>query len=518
MTKKIHLPLVVFVSVLFLIGGFPLAHAQSTVVIPPSTPTGLSASTGAAPSQVNISWGTSTAGTNAVAGYYLYRNGVLIVNSPGFTYYLDDVTTGGVYSYTVASYDVQGNISPQSSPVYVTVVEDTTPPTVPTSVTATTTASSSITITWNPSTDNVGVVGYYIYRNGTKLITTNPIAGPPYMDTGLAPGNYSYAVTAYDASGNVSDRSAIANATIIYDVTPPSVPTGLTISTSSGQINLSWNASTDNVGVTGYNVYRNGALLGTATTPSYQDTGTSPGTTYFYTVAAYDLYGNTSSQSLSQSITTPPPDTTPPSIPQNVVATPLSSSQVSLTWTPSTDNVGVAGYNISNDGTQVGTTAAPPYVDTNLATSTTYTYGVSAYDAAGNTSPQAFVTVTTLSYTPTAPITPPTTTPVYTPTTTPVIATPEPTITTPTPSNPGFVFSTALYYGLRNTTVITLQNFLIQGQYLGVGYNTGFYGSLTQKAVQTFQCDEGIVCSGSPATTGWGSVGPRTRKILNSLY
>src|SRR6202034_1286741 len=97
------------------------------------------------------------------------------------------------------------------------------------------------------------------------------------------------------------------------DTTPPSVPTGLSATAvSSTQINLSWTASTDNVGVTGYDVFRNGTQVGTTTTTttSYQDTGLTAGTTYSYTVAAYDAAGNVSAQSTAASATTTTTTTT----------------------------------------------------------------------------------------------------------------------------------------------------------------------------------------------------------------
>lgn len=91
------------------------------------------------------------------------------------------------------------------------------------------------------------------------------------------------------------------------DTQAPTVPTGLTATAiSSSRIDLSWNPSTDNVGVTGYKVYRGGDQIGTSSTTSYSDTGLSPGTTYSYTVASYDAAGNTSAQSSPASATTPP--------------------------------------------------------------------------------------------------------------------------------------------------------------------------------------------------------------------
>lgn len=89
------------------------------------------------------------------------------------------------------------------------------------------------------------------------------------------------------------------------DTQAPTVPTKLSaVAVSSSQINLTWTASTDNVGVTGYNIYRNGAKIATSTSTSASDTGLSPSTTYTYTVSAYDAAGNTSAQSTSAGATT----------------------------------------------------------------------------------------------------------------------------------------------------------------------------------------------------------------------
>src|SRR4029077_13924848 len=123
---------------------------------------------------------------------------------------------------------------------------------------------------------------------------------------------------AFDAAGNLSAQSSPASATTpaAQDTTPPSVPTGLTAkAVSSSQINLSWTASSDNVGVSGYRVFRNGAQIATTSATSFANTGLSPSTTYTYAVAAFDAAGNVSAQSSPASATTPAaPDTTPPSV------------------------------------------------------------------------------------------------------------------------------------------------------------------------------------------------------------
>ncbi len=112
-------------------------------------------------------------------------------------------------------------------------------------------------------------------------------------------------------SGNGTSATCIVNVSA-PDTQAPSVPTGLSATAaSSTQINLAWAASTDNVGVAGYNIYRNGSTTptGTTITNSFSDTGLTPSTTYQYTVAAYDAASNTSTQSTNVSATTSAPGT-----------------------------------------------------------------------------------------------------------------------------------------------------------------------------------------------------------------
>jgi parallel beta-helix repeat protein len=174
------------------------------------------------------------------------------------------------------------------------------------------------------------------------------------------------------------------------DTSPPSDPTNLqATAVSSSRVDLSWTASTDNVGVTGYDILRNGTpLTSVGMVTMYSDTTTSPATTYTYQVRAGDSAGNTSGLSNTATATTPlATDTTPPSDPTDLQATAVSSSRVDLSWTASTDNVGVTGYDIFRNGaplTSVGAVTA--YSDTTTSPATTYTYQVRARDAAGNAS------------------------------------------------------------------------------------------------------------------------------------
>jgi len=184
---------------------------------------------------------------------------------------------------------------------------DTQAPTNPASLTASAVSSSQINLSWSASTDNTTVTGYKIYRGGTYLATST---GTSYSNTGLsASTSYTYTVSAIDAAGNESGQSSSTSATtfsaVITDTTSPSTPSGLSATaTSSSQVNLSWSASTDNVGVTGYKIYRGGVYLALTTSTSYADTDLSASTLYSYKVSAVDASGNESSQSSSASATT----------------------------------------------------------------------------------------------------------------------------------------------------------------------------------------------------------------------
>src|SRR5207248_1872202 len=179
--------------------------------------------------------------------------------------------------------------------------------------------------------------------------------------------------------------SASASTPAPPDTTPPSVPTGLrATAVSSSQINLSWTASSDNVGVSGYRVFRDGAQIATTSATSFPNTGLSPSTTYSYTVAAFDAAGKLAAQHSSATATSsaPSPSTTL-FRPTGLRATAVSSSQINLSWTASSDNVGVSGYRVFRDGAQIATTSATSFPNTGLSPSTTYSYTVAAFDAAG---------------------------------------------------------------------------------------------------------------------------------------
>jgi chitodextrinase len=156
---------------------------------------------------------------------------------------------------------------------------------------------TSITITWNGSTDNVAVGSYRIYRNGSQVGTVTPPAALSYVDSGLSPGtNYTYSVSAVDTSGNASAQSSPISANTLPDTQAPTAPTGLNGTVSGKNITLNWTASTDNVAVTAYIVYRDGAALATLGNVTTYAITNAPTGSHAYTVAARDAAQNTSAQ------------------------------------------------------------------------------------------------------------------------------------------------------------------------------------------------------------------------------
>lgn len=185
---------------------------------------------------------------------------------------------------------------------------DTEAPTAPANLAASAITQTSFTLSWTAATDNVSVTGYDVYQNGIKINLTN-ITGTTYNVTGLSPATtYGYYVKAKDAAGNQSANSSTLNVTTGQpDITPPSAPTNLqsSVITQTG-FTLKWDAATDDVAVTGYDVYKDGVKINAAlvTTTTYNVTGLTTGTTYAMTVKAKDATANESAASTALPVTT----------------------------------------------------------------------------------------------------------------------------------------------------------------------------------------------------------------------
>lgn len=337
-----------------------------------------------------VSWSAATDSDGTVTGYEYRVNAGSWTAASGTTASLSNLTAWTDYTVQVRARDNSGNWGPVSSATFKTL--DTLAPTAPGTPSITEVTMTSAKATWANASDN-GVIASYQYslNNGASWLAVSPNPdGAPVTITisNLSAGTqYTLQVRARDGAGNTG---AIVSASFkTLDTTAPSVPEGLRlVSASSTTVNLAWNGASDNVGVTGYRIYRNGSLIGSPTTTTYADNTTSGTTQYVYRVSARDAANNESAQSTALNVTTP--DTIAPSTPTNLTAAVASPTQINLSWTHATDSGGSgrAGYRIYRGGALITTTGANAntYGDTSVASNTTYTYTVVTIDGAGNAS------------------------------------------------------------------------------------------------------------------------------------
>ncbi len=268
--------------------------------MPPSAPSTLSAAPVASPLSIDLSWGASTDDTGPVS-YRVYRNGALVATVSSTEWADSSIAAGTTYTYSVRAIDAAGNLGAETS---ATIAADFSPPAAPSSLTAVWAGDPSrVELTWPAATDDLGVVAYEVSRDGTVLGTTSSTA---FTDPAVAPSTtYSYAVVAIDPGGNRSDPVSTA-VTTPDDTAAPSRPSGLTAKAAGNprRVKLAWSASTDNVAVTGYQVYRDGVVIATVGVTSYTDTAVAPSTRYRYAVSALDATGNESALSSTVKVRT----------------------------------------------------------------------------------------------------------------------------------------------------------------------------------------------------------------------
>ncbi|MDF9409007.1 fibronectin type III domain-containing protein [Pelotomaculum isophthalicicum JI] len=209
--------------------------------------------------------------------------------------YNDATATVQVTVNTAAETDQVAPVWPTASALTATVAAD----------------GVSVALSWTAATDNIAVTGYKVYQNGT-LITTVPVTGTSYTATGLTVNTqYTFRVTAGDAAGNWTGNgpsATVITTTPTTDTSPPYWPAGSGVTASGAThfgVNLSWTAAGDNVGVTGYRIYKNGTLIDTVSGTGYSATGLSANTMYTFRITAGDAAGNWSRSGVSVTVTTP---------------------------------------------------------------------------------------------------------------------------------------------------------------------------------------------------------------------
>ncbi len=321
---------------------------DSTDTTPPSTPAILSAVADSS-TQATLTWSAATDNV-AVTGYTLYRDNNPLTTTSNLTFIDTTLSPSTTYAYFVVTHDAADNNSAPSANASVTtpaLPPDTTPPSTPAILSAVADSSTQATLTWSAATDNVAVTGYTLYRDNNPLTTTSNLT---FIDTTLSPSTtYAYFVVAHDAADNNSDPSANASVTTptLPDTTPPSTPAiQSAVADSSTQATLTWSPATDNVGVTGYAIYRDNTLLDTTPDLTYVDTNLAPFTTYGYSVVAQDAANNVSSPSSTISVTTLPEFTDPHGAPTIQAVQVDSDSQLTINWIPAPEDV-LAGVEAS---------------------------------------------------------------------------------------------------------------------------------------------------------------------------
>jgi hypothetical protein len=397
-----------------------IAFAQANSATPQATSTSVaikytSPQTAGSLNVVIVGWNDATAQVQAVVD----TSGNVYQRAVGPTVRVGAATQSIYYSANIAASPANGNtvtvtFSPGASHPDVRIAEYR-------GVSAATPVDVTVAAQGSSSTSSSGNVAT-TYANdllvGANMVQTRtPSADSPFTsriithpDGDILEDRIVTSTGTYNASASLSASGwwimqlvAFRAASTSADTQPPTAP-GTLVPTivSSTQINVTWSAATDNTGVTGYHVERCAGVgcsaflqVGTPTTNTFSDTGLSPSTSYSYRVRANDAANNLGPYSAVATATTPGgADTQPPTAPGIPVLTVVSNGQINLTWSAATDNVAVVGYRVERcAGTActafalAGTPASTTFNDAGLSASTSYSYRISAFDAASNIGP-----------------------------------------------------------------------------------------------------------------------------------
>lgn len=369
-----------------------LALSVQAAGLAPAAPTNLSGEidNGTA----TLSWDVPT-DDDVVEGYNVYIND-RYTNTVFSNEYSTEVDADTLYSFKIVAFDTQPRrFSPASEPLTLpaSLVPDdlTIPPSVPEGLSGEV-AGSTVSLAWQPSTDDEAVLGYNVYRDNQYLTTVRTAS---YNGSNPDGESHSWYVVAFDIRTNFSARSGritLPDPGPVDTTIAPSVPTELSGSVASGSasdtVTVNWQAATDDQAVAGYNIYRNRQYIATRFGTEY--TGTvETGSSNDFTVVAFDFDGNFSAS--SEAITLPlgteeSNPGTPPSVPTGLTGDTTNSdgqTQVQLSWTASTSSVKVAGYNIYRNNAYRTSVFTNAYTET-VPAGSAFSYSVVAFDSFGN--------------------------------------------------------------------------------------------------------------------------------------
>ncbi|MEE2779706.1 MAG: fibronectin type III domain-containing protein, partial [Myxococcota bacterium] len=348
----------------------------------------------ASPHEVTLAWPPAQDDV-AVTGYRVYQDEVQValVEDGSTALTVSGLSPWSEYSFRVEAHDAAENLS-ITGPVLSMKTPDEVSPgwDEGAAIVATDLSSGGVTLEWAAATDDVAVTAYQISQNGA-LVATLDGAVTTHSVTGLSPWtDYVFQVQAQDEAGNLS-QPGLELSVQTLDEQVPTWPeeakvTGWDVGATS--MLLWWSEAMDDVGVTGYRIYRDGvemAVIGADTT-AWPVTGLSPWTTYEFRVEAEDAAGNLSADGPVNTIQTG--DEEPPSWPQDatVSTTEVTPESLVVAWPLASDDVAVTGYRVYLDGelsTEVGADEQEATV-ANLSPWTEYVVRIEALDEAGNLS------------------------------------------------------------------------------------------------------------------------------------
>ncbi len=346
-------------------------------------------------------------GFSPITGYRIYRGTVSGQESflsvvGNQTYFTDrNVVTGTPYFYNITAVNSAGE-GPHSMQASATPSSSPTQPSPPQNLFATG-RNGTVILNWTAPVSNGGasLTGYEIWRgglSGREILVKTVGNVTSFVDTPLQGGvPYYYEVKAINSQ---PFKSGFSNEAIATPTSTPSVPGNLTAIAGSGKVTLTWTTPMSNGGlaINGYKIYRGTASgtevllfkINSSSQLSYIDMSVTGGVTYYYRVTAFNNLGQSNfSNEANATPSTPPPPVNPPGPPSGLTATP-GVGNITLTWTPPTDNGGapVTSYQIfrgtaSGSETLISATGSTTFTDTGLTPGTTYYYYVKAVNSAG---------------------------------------------------------------------------------------------------------------------------------------
>lgn len=331
-------------------------------------------------SSITLAWEPST--DESVVEYQIYMDSELVATTANTSYTVTNLMPNRYYSFTVAGMDAQGNLTMPTNEAYGRTQRDVTPPTSPGNLKVTARTETSITLSWDQSTDNVGVYRYNLYQNGSRIGSTSATT---YTITRLTPHTtYTFDIVAIDAEWNASEASTI---TINHvDNEAPTQPEKLTaIEITETKVILTWESSSDNFKVDHYRIYKGSESVGTVYSDktTFTVTNLNPDTKYKFTVVATDQAGNSSPPSDELTVVTVR-DILPPTAPK--ISLSGYDTLGRLYISDSSDNVDITGYQVFNGNDFIATVQGEVFYFNELTPECEYIFSVKALDGSGNIS------------------------------------------------------------------------------------------------------------------------------------